>query len=94
MSISAHVCAYAVDHVEPESEIKKEQVQWIFRGPQASSYEDGNIIVIKASPDAFNLCSLSFILNRALCYSWLCIRLIGILWYRSCNRINLLIYPC
>jgi hypothetical protein len=52
MSISAHVCAYAIDHVEPEPEIKKEQVQGVFGGPQASSCKDVNIVVIKASPDA------------------------------------------
>jgi hypothetical protein len=51
MSISAYVCAYAIDHVEPESEIKKEQVQGVFKGPQASSCEDANIVVIKAGPD-------------------------------------------
>jgi hypothetical protein len=50
--ISAHVCAYAIDHVEPESEIKKEQVQGALGGPQASICEDANIIVIKASPGA------------------------------------------
>jgi hypothetical protein len=54
ISISAHVCAYAIDHVEPESEIKKEQVQGVLGGPQASSYKDANIIVINASPDTFN----------------------------------------
>jgi hypothetical protein len=25
MSISAHVCAYAIDHVEPKSEIQEEE---------------------------------------------------------------------
>jgi hypothetical protein len=52
MSISAHVCAYAIDHVEPESEIKKEQIQGVFGDPQVSSCEDANIFVIKASPGA------------------------------------------
>jgi hypothetical protein len=33
-------------------EIQAEQVQWVFGGPQASSYEDANILVIKASPGA------------------------------------------
>jgi hypothetical protein len=51
ISIKAHVCAYAIDHVEPESEIKKEQAQEAWGGSQASSCEDGNIIMIKASPD-------------------------------------------
>jgi hypothetical protein len=30
----------------------KHEVQWVFEGPQASSCEDANIFVIKASPDA------------------------------------------
>jgi hypothetical protein len=34
--------------------IQAEQVQWALGGPQASSCEDANIIVIKASPGAFN----------------------------------------
>jgi hypothetical protein len=41
-----------VDHVEPKMEILDEQVQGVFRGPQVSSYEDANIVVIKASPGA------------------------------------------
>jgi hypothetical protein len=45
---------YVIDHAETESEIKKEQVQGALGGPQASSYEDTNIVVIKASPDASN----------------------------------------
>jgi hypothetical protein len=52
-----------VDHAEPKSEIQAEQVQREFGGPQASSCEDANIVVIKASLDAFNQWSLSFILN-------------------------------
>jgi hypothetical protein len=39
-----------VDHAESTREIQVEQVQWVFGGPQASSYEDGNIVVIKANP--------------------------------------------
>jgi hypothetical protein len=31
---------------------KKEQVQWVFGGPQALSCEDANIVVIKTSPGA------------------------------------------
>jgi hypothetical protein len=94
MSISAHVCVYAIDYVEPESKIKKEQVQGALGGPQASSYEDANIVVIKEIPGAFNQYSLSFILNLALCCNWLCIKLIGVVWNRSCKKINLLVYPC
>jgi hypothetical protein len=41
-----------IDHTEPEFEA--EQVQWVFGGPQASSCEDANIVVIKASPGASN----------------------------------------
>jgi hypothetical protein len=39
-----------VDHMEPKTEIQAVQVQWVFRGPQMSSCEDDNIVVIKASP--------------------------------------------
>jgi hypothetical protein len=42
-----------VDHAEPKTEIQVEQVQWVFGGPQASSCEDANIAVIKASLGAF-----------------------------------------
>jgi hypothetical protein len=52
MSISTYVCAYAINHVEPEPEIKKEQVQGVFGGPQASSNKDANIVMIKTSPGA------------------------------------------
>jgi hypothetical protein len=54
MSLSTHVCAYAIHHMKLESEIKMEKVQWVFGGPQASSCEDANIVVIKASPGASN----------------------------------------
>jgi hypothetical protein len=43
-----------VDHAEPKTEIQAEQVQWMFKGLQASSCDDANIVVIKASPSAFN----------------------------------------
>jgi hypothetical protein len=56
-----------IDPVESKTEIQVEQVQWVFGGPQTSSCEDANIVVIKASPGAFNQCSLSFILSLALC---------------------------
>jgi hypothetical protein len=52
-----------VDHLELKTEILAEQVQRVFRGPQAPSYEDTNIVVIKASPSAFNQYFLSFILK-------------------------------
>jgi hypothetical protein len=43
-----------MDHMEPKMEIQVQQVQEVFGGPQASSSEDANIVVIKASPDASN----------------------------------------
>jgi hypothetical protein len=33
-------------------EIQAEQVQWVFESPQALSFKDANIVVIKASPGA------------------------------------------
>jgi hypothetical protein len=48
------VFAYALDHAEPESEFQAKQVQWAFRGPQASSCKEANIVVIKVSPGAFS----------------------------------------
>jgi hypothetical protein len=41
-----------VDHAEPKTEIQAEQVQWVFGSPQALSFKDANIVVIKASPGA------------------------------------------
>jgi hypothetical protein len=43
-----------VDHAEPKMEIQAEQVQWVSGSPQASSCEDANVVVIKASPGAPN----------------------------------------
>jgi hypothetical protein len=43
-----------VDYAEPESEFQAEQVRWVFECPQASSYEDDNIVMIKVSPGASN----------------------------------------
>jgi hypothetical protein len=43
-----------VDHAEPKTEIQAEQVHGVFRDPQASNCEDGNIVVSQASPGAFN----------------------------------------
>jgi hypothetical protein len=34
----------------------EQEDQWVFGGPQASSCTDANIVVIKASPGAFNQC--------------------------------------
>jgi hypothetical protein len=41
-----------VDHAESKTKIPAEQVEWVFGGPQAPSYEETNIVVIKASPGA------------------------------------------
>jgi hypothetical protein len=43
-----------MDHAESKAEIQVLQVRWVFGGPQASSCEDANIVVIKVSPDASN----------------------------------------
>jgi hypothetical protein len=43
-----------MDHVEPETETRVQQVQGVFGGPHASSGEDANIVVTKASPGASN----------------------------------------
>jgi hypothetical protein len=40
MSISALVCAYAIDHVELESEIQEEQSSSEYGGPHATSCVD------------------------------------------------------
>jgi hypothetical protein len=62
--IGGHLLHMRVDHAKSESEIQVKQVQWVFGGPQASSYQDTNIVVIKPSPGAFNHtpCLLSSIL--------------------------------
>jgi hypothetical protein len=43
-----------MDHVEPKTEIQVQQVHEVFGGPHASSCEDANIVVIKASLGASN----------------------------------------
>jgi hypothetical protein len=50
ISLLAHSYSYTLDHVEPETEIQAEQVQWVVGGSQASNCEDANIVVIKTSP--------------------------------------------
>jgi hypothetical protein len=64
------IFAYTIDHVEPKSEIQAKQVQGVFGGPQASSCEDANIVVIKASPEASNHRSLSYFTNLYLNYDF------------------------
>jgi hypothetical protein len=49
-----HLLHMRVDHTEPKLEFQAEQARWVFRGPQASSSEDANIAVSKASPGASN----------------------------------------
>jgi hypothetical protein len=56
-----------VDHVEPKTEIQSEHVQWVFADPQASSREDANIVVIKASPGALTNDPCLLLLNLVLC---------------------------
>jgi hypothetical protein len=38
-----HLLHIRVDHVEPKTENQAEQVQWVFRDPQASSCKDIDI---------------------------------------------------
>jgi hypothetical protein len=45
-----HVFHIQVDHVEPKMENQAEQVQWIFRDPQASSCGDIDIALDQAKP--------------------------------------------
>jgi hypothetical protein len=49
-----HLLHMRIDHAESESEFQAEQVRWVFGGPQVSSCEDANIVVIKVSPGASN----------------------------------------
>jgi hypothetical protein len=44
-----------------------EQVQWMFGGTQAPSYEDANIVVIETSPGAFSYAPYLLFLNLSLC---------------------------
>jgi hypothetical protein len=64
-----------MDYVELKTEIQEQQVSWVFGGPQASSCDDANIIITKASPGASNPifefcynCILIMILACALGY--------------------------
>jgi hypothetical protein len=43
MSISAHVCAYVIDDVEPEAKIQEEQSSGEYGHPQATSCVDTNL---------------------------------------------------
>jgi hypothetical protein len=57
-----------MDHVEPKTEIQVQQVQGVFGGPQVSSYEDANIVVIKASYGVSN--HISWALLIFVFYLW------------------------
>jgi hypothetical protein len=50
----SHICTYAIDSAELKMEVQPVQVQWRIGGPQASSGDDANIVMIKANPDASN----------------------------------------
>jgi hypothetical protein len=50
MSISAHVCAYVIYHVEPESKIQEEQSSGEYGGPQATSCVDTNLALDQGKP--------------------------------------------
>jgi hypothetical protein len=52
--LSVSSLCIAIDHVEPNTEIQVQQVQWVFGGPQTPSCEDDNIVVIRESPGASN----------------------------------------
>jgi hypothetical protein len=64
-------------------------------GPQVQSCMDTNIAIgsRQVLVHSTNTPCLLF-LNLALCYSWLCIKLIEVIWHCSWNKTNLLIYPC
>jgi hypothetical protein len=62
-----HLLHIRIDHTELESEFQAEQVRWVFEGPQASSDEDANIAVIKASPSALTNDPCLLLLNLTLC---------------------------
>jgi hypothetical protein len=50
MLILAHVCVYAIDHVELESEIQEEQSSGEYGGPQAISCVDTNLTWDQGKP--------------------------------------------
>jgi hypothetical protein len=77
--MGCYIMHIQVDHAEPKAKIQAEQVQWVFGDPQASSCEDANIVLIKASLSGSNQCSLSFIFNLCFMFYFECA-----LSYRSC----------
>jgi hypothetical protein len=73
-------------YVELELEVPTEQVQ----------VEDfTNLVLTQGKTRCINQCSLSFILNISLYFSWLCIiKSVGIGWQSSCIRSYLLNCHC
>jgi hypothetical protein len=59
--ILTHIYAYTGRSRGAKNRIQAEQVQWVFRGPQASNYEDTDIVVIKESPSTYHQLSLAFL---------------------------------
>jgi hypothetical protein len=56
----------------------EQEVQWVFRGPQASSCKDANIVVIKASPGASHQSPYLLYLNCIYNIICLYIKFIGV----------------
>jgi hypothetical protein len=83
-----------IDHAKPESKFQAEQVQWVFRGQQALSCDDANIVVIKANPGALTHapCILFWIFD--LCSIMIVHKSIEVVWYCSCIKIDLPVRPC
>jgi hypothetical protein len=90
----SHTYKFAIDSAEPKTKIQAEQVQWVFRGPQVSCCDDANIFLIKASSGVSNKCPCLLFWILLYVLLWLCIKMIGVVWHRSCNKINLLVYSC
>jgi hypothetical protein len=77
--LSAHSCAIAIDHAEPESEFQVEQVQGACGGPQVPSVVDANM----AFGSRQVLVHLTTILELILFFCILIMILVCALGYRS-----------
>jgi hypothetical protein len=66
-----HLLHIRVDHVETKSKFQAEQIQWMFGDPQASSSDDANIFVIKASPGTSHQSSLAFLSIFIIMSCWI-----------------------
>jgi hypothetical protein len=84
-----------IDYAEPKTKIQAEQIQWVFEGPQMSSYEDANIL-FESRQAPVHLTNAHVFYFNALIYVLLClwIKLIGVVWHRSCIKIDLHVYHC